>query len=113
LVLVAIARTKIRESDRFLHLKALRLAVRTNDVPTIERLQAERHVDLSDQRRLPLWVHGSAVGSDDLCDEGLELNTPAELGGVDLTVGLDYPPEVAGMELDERIVALPRPQRVH
>lgn len=48
LVLVAIARTKIRESDRFLHLKALRVAVKTNDVPTIERLQAERHVDLSD-----------------------------------------------------------------
>ncbi|PZF56173.1 hypothetical protein DEI92_15350 [Curtobacterium sp. MCBD17_034] len=48
LILVAIARTRIRESDRFLHLKALRVAVKTNDSPTITRLQAERHVDLAD-----------------------------------------------------------------
>lgn len=48
LVLVAVGRWKVRESDRFVHIKALRAAVKDDNVSEIERLQAERPVKLDD-----------------------------------------------------------------
>lgn len=48
LVLVAVGRWKVRESDRYLHIKALRAAVGVGDRPEIDRLLKERPVELTD-----------------------------------------------------------------
>lgn len=48
LVVVAIGRVKIRESDRFLHVKAVREATRVGDRERVEQLQRERPIDVED-----------------------------------------------------------------
>lgn len=48
LILVAIGRTKVRESERFLHLKAMRGAVARDDQFEIDRLNAERPINTVD-----------------------------------------------------------------
>ncbi|MGI8415083.1 MAG: MFS transporter [Nakamurella sp.] len=51
LILVAIGRWKVRESDRYVHIKALRRAVANNDGEAIEQLQAQRPVKLDDLKQ--------------------------------------------------------------
>jgi AcrR family transcriptional regulator len=53
-------------------------------------------VQLSDPRGLPVGIVGGGIVGDDPCDQRLELGVPAELGVVDLAVGLDDPSEVSG-----------------
>jgi AcrR family transcriptional regulator len=53
-------------------------------------------VQLSDPRGLPVGVVGGGIVGDDPRDQRLELGVPAELGVVDLAVGLDDPSEVPG-----------------
>ncbi len=48
LVVVAIGRVKIRESDRFLHVKAVREAVEAGDRERVEQLQRQRPIDIED-----------------------------------------------------------------
>ena len=51
LVVVAIGRVKIRESDRFLHVKAVREATRAGDRERVDQLQRERPVDVEDLQK--------------------------------------------------------------
>lgn len=51
LIVVAIGRYKIRESDRFRHLQALREADAAGDTPRVQALLAERAVDLEDMEK--------------------------------------------------------------
>lgn len=51
LVLVAIGRWKVRESDRYLHIKALRVAVRDDNQGEVERLLEQRPVELKDLKQ--------------------------------------------------------------
>ncbi|GAA2184548.1 MFS transporter [Brooklawnia cerclae] len=48
LILVAVARGKVRESPRFLHMKALREALASGDEETVTRLQGERNVNVEE-----------------------------------------------------------------
>ena len=48
LVVVAIGRVKIRESDRFLHVKAVREAVEAGDRERVKQLQRQRPIDIED-----------------------------------------------------------------
>lgn len=48
LILVAVGRFKIKESDRFLHIKAMRKAVAANDHKEIDRLNSVRPVNVDD-----------------------------------------------------------------
>lgn len=51
LILVAIGRWKVRESERFVHIKALRTAVKNGDQEEADRLQASRPVKLEDLKQ--------------------------------------------------------------
>lgn len=51
LIIVAIGRFRIKESERFLHLKAMRAAVASGDQQTVERLRTERPMEVEDLRR--------------------------------------------------------------
>ncbi len=51
LLLVAVGRWKVRESDRYVHIKALRAAVNGGDRGEVERLQAQRPVKLEDLKQ--------------------------------------------------------------
>lgn len=51
LILVAIGRMKIRESGRFLHLKAMRTAIAADDQAEVARLRAERPMDVEDMHK--------------------------------------------------------------
>jgi len=51
LILVAIGRWKVRESERFIHIKALRTAVKDGNDDEIARLQATRPVKLEDLKQ--------------------------------------------------------------
>ena len=62
LVLVAIARSKVRESSRFLHIKALREAVKAGHQEEVARLRAERDVDVEALRKGQFTQLFSKVG---------------------------------------------------
>lgn len=51
IILVAIGRWKVRESDRYLHMKALREAVKHDDGKEVERLQALRPMKLEELKQ--------------------------------------------------------------
>lgn len=51
LILVAVGRIKVRESDRFLHLKAVRKALADGDQREVDRLRAERPIDIDDVQK--------------------------------------------------------------
>jgi MFS family permease len=51
LILVAVGRLWIKESERFLHLRAMREAVAAGDRQTVERLQAERPMAAEELKR--------------------------------------------------------------
>ncbi len=51
LIVVAIGRIKIRESERYLHLKAMRVAVAADDRAEIDRLNAERPMNADDLKK--------------------------------------------------------------
>lgn len=51
LILVAIGRYKVRESERYLHLKAMRKAVAANDQTEVARLNAERPMNADDLKK--------------------------------------------------------------
>jgi MFS family permease len=51
IILVAIGRWKVRESDRFLHMKALRTAVKNDDTQEITRLQEQRPMKVEELKQ--------------------------------------------------------------
>lgn len=51
LLLVAIGRWKVRESDRYLHIKALRVAVKDDNQEEVDRLLEQRPVELKDLKQ--------------------------------------------------------------
>lgn len=51
LILVAIGRWKVRESDRYVHMKALRAAVKNEDSEEAARLQAQRPMKLEELKQ--------------------------------------------------------------
>lgn len=51
IILVAIGRIKVRESDRYLHMKSLREALKHNDDDEIQRLQAIRPMELDELKQ--------------------------------------------------------------
>lgn len=51
LILVAVGRIWVRESDRYTHMKAMHEAVKRDDAPEIARLQAERPVKVEEMKQ--------------------------------------------------------------
>lgn len=51
IILVAIGRWKVRESDRFVHMKALRAAVKNDDTEEVRRLQEQRPMKVEELRQ--------------------------------------------------------------